>query len=62
MTAIVHVSEKVQEANNNVAELVTQSKEPYAVAEKLLISAYKEMMKIILDSEDASEISKICLY
>ncbi|XP_067132238.1 zinc finger MYM-type protein 6-like [Centruroides vittatus] len=61
MTTTVCVSEKVQEASYKVAELTVKAKKPHTIAETLLMPACKEMMKIVLGSKAASEISKIPL-
>ncbi|XP_023226698.1 zinc finger BED domain-containing protein 5-like [Centruroides sculpturatus] len=61
MTTTVCVSDKVQEASYKVAELIVKAKKPHTIAETLLMPACKEMVKIVLGSEAASEISKIPL-
>ncbi|XP_067131376.1 SCAN domain-containing protein 3-like [Centruroides vittatus] len=61
MTTTVCVSDKVREASYKVAELIVKAKKPHTIAETLLMPVCKEMVKIVLGSEAASEISKIPL-
>ncbi|XP_067131373.1 zinc finger BED domain-containing protein 5-like [Centruroides vittatus] len=61
MTTTVCVSDRVQEASYKVAELIVKAKKPHTIAETLLMPVCKEMVKIVLGSEAASEISKIPL-
>lgn len=61
MTTSVRVSQKVQEASYKVAELIVKAKKPHTIAETLLMPACKEMVKIVLGLEAATEISKIPL-
>lgn len=54
----VDVSEKVQEINFKIAELILKAKEkPHPIAETLLMPACREMVKIVLCSVAVSEIS-----
>ncbi|XP_067131372.1 zinc finger BED domain-containing protein 5-like [Centruroides vittatus] len=61
MTTTACVSDKVREASYKVAELIVKAKKPHTIAETLLMPVCKEMVKIVLGSEAASEISKIPL-
>ena len=52
---------KTQEASYKVAEIIVKGKKPHTIAKTLLMPACKEMVKIVLGSETASEISTIPL-
>ncbi|XP_067123773.1 SCAN domain-containing protein 3-like [Centruroides vittatus] len=58
MTTTVCVSDKVQKASYKISELIVKAKKPHTIAETLLMPACKQMVKIVLGSEAASEISK----
>jgi hypothetical protein len=49
--------EKVQEASYKVAEPTVRGEEQHAIAQTLLISACKGIVKVFLHSKDARKIS-----
>jgi hypothetical protein len=61
MTLSVQTLEKVHKASYKAAELIVKAKKPHTIAKTLLTPACKEMLKIILRPEAASEIHKVPL-
>jgi len=59
MTKIVSISDKTQEASYLVAELVAKQMKPHTIAEKLILPACREIVKVLFDEEAEKEVLKI---
>ncbi|XP_025417424.1 zinc finger BED domain-containing protein 5-like [Sipha flava] len=59
MTKIVTISDKTQEASYLVAEFVAKQMKPHTIAEKLILPACREIVKVIFGEEAEKEVLKI---
>lgn len=59
MTKIVTISDKTQEASYLVAELVAKQMKPHTIAEKLILPACCEIVKVLFGEEAEKEVLKI---
>ena len=57
----VKISNKAQEANYLVAELIAKKRKPHTLAEELLSPACSEIVRLFFGEEAAKEVSKIPL-
>ncbi|VVC31743.1 Hypothetical protein CINCED_3A018147 [Cinara cedri] len=59
MTKIVTISDKTQEASYLLGDLVAKQMEPHTMAEKLILPACCETVKVLFGQETEKEILKI---
>lgn len=59
MTKIVTISDTTQEASYLVAELVAKQMKPHTIAEKLILPACSEIVKVLFGEEAEKEVLKI---
>lgn len=59
MTKIVTISDTTQEASYLVAELVAKQMKPHTIAEKLILPACREIVKVLFGEEAEKEVLKI---